>query len=80
MFILFTFNLAVAIPAAPGQVGTLQVGALAATSVLRIPEEPALAFALLYQAMQLAPLLIIAFALELDLMRGRTRPEPHPAS
>ncbi|HEX5059939.1 MAG TPA: lysylphosphatidylglycerol synthase transmembrane domain-containing protein [Kofleriaceae bacterium] len=80
MFILFTFNLAVAIPAAPGQVGTLQVGALAATSVLGIPEEPALAFALLYQAMQLAPLLILAFVLELDLMRGRTRPEPQPAS
>jgi len=80
MFILFTFNLAVAIPATPGQVGTLQVGALAATSVLGIPEEPALAFALLYQAMQLAPLLILAFALELDLMRGRTKPEPQPAS
>ena len=80
MFILFTFNLAVAIPATPGQVGTLQVGALAATSILRIPEEPALAFALLYQAMQLAPLLILAFALELDLMRGRTRSEPQPAS
>jgi glycosyltransferase 2 family protein len=85
MFILFTFNLAVAVPSTPGQIGTLQVGALAATSILGIPEEPALAFALLYQAMQLVPLLMVAFILELDLVRGRisrTRDaaEPVPAS
>lgn len=83
MFILFTFNLAVAVPSTPGQVGTLQVGALAATSILRIPEEPALAFALLYQAMQIVPLLILGFILELDLVRGRgieTHAEPLPAS
>ncbi len=83
MFILFTFNLAVAVPSTPGQVGTLQVGALAATSILRIPEEPALAFALLYQAMQIVPLLIVGFILELDMVRGRgidTHAEPMPAS
>jgi glycosyltransferase 2 family protein len=83
MFILFTFNLAVAVPATPGQIGTLQVGALAATSILRIPEEPALAFALLYQAMQLVPLLIVGFILELDRVRGRAadpQAEPVPAS
>jgi hypothetical protein len=76
MFILFTFNLAVAVPSTPGQIGTLQVGALAATSILRIPEEPALAFALLYHAMQLVPLLIIGFVLELDLVRGRRHALP----
>jgi glycosyltransferase 2 family protein len=85
MFILFTFNLAVAVPATPGQIGTLQVGALAATSILQIPEEPALAFALLYQAMQLIPLLIVGLILELDLVRGRMPAaddgaEPVPAS
>ncbi len=83
MFILFTFNLAVAVPSTPGQIGTLQVGALAATSILRIPEEPALAFALLYQAMQIVPLLIVGFILELDLVRGRgiqTQAEVEPAS
>jgi uncharacterized membrane protein YbhN (UPF0104 family) len=80
MFILFTFNLAIAIPSTPAQVGALQVGALAATSILRIPEEPALAFALLYQAMQIGPLLIVGFILELDLVRGRIPAEPAPAS
>jgi hypothetical protein len=71
MFILFTFNLAIAIPSTPGQIGTLQVGALAATSILKIPEEPALAFALLYQGMQIVPLLLIALILQVDFMRGR---------
>src|SRR5262245_6344707 len=79
LFILFTFNLAIAVPSTPGQVGALQVGALAATSLLRIPEEPALAFALLYQAMQIVPLLVIGFVFELDLVRGRIS-EPQPAS
>jgi uncharacterized membrane protein YbhN (UPF0104 family) len=80
MFILFTFNLAVAIPSTPGQIGTLQVGALVATGLLGIPEEPALAFALLYQLMQVVPLLAIGVILELDLVRGRVPAEPHPAS
>jgi uncharacterized membrane protein YbhN (UPF0104 family) len=80
LFILFTFNLAVAIPSTPGQIGTLQVGALVATSILRIPEEPALAFALLYQAMQIIPLLLLGLLLELDLMRGRMPAEPQAAS
>lgn len=79
MFILFSFNLAIAVPSTPGQVGAMQLGALAATSILRIPEEPALAFALLYQLMQIVPLLIVGFILELDLVRGRF-PEPSPAS
>jgi hypothetical protein len=80
MLILFSFNLTVAIPSTPGQVGALQVGALAATSLLGIPEEPALAFALLYQAMQLGPLLVIGLVLELDLVRGRVPVEAQPAS
>jgi glycosyltransferase 2 family protein len=79
MLILFSFNLAIAIPSTPGQVGALQVGALAATQVLRIPEEAGLAFGLLYQAMQLIPLVILGFVLELDLVRGRI-PEPEAAS
>lgn len=59
LFILFSFNLAIAIPSTPAQVGALQLGALVATRVLGIPDEPALAFALLYQAMQVIPLLLV---------------------
>lgn len=79
MLILFSFNLAIAIPSTPGQVGALQVGALAATQALRIPEEAGLAFGLLYQAMQIIPLLILGFILEVNLVRGRI-PEPETAS
>ena len=70
MFILFTFSLAVAIPSTPAQVGALQVGALAATSLLGIPHGPALAFALLFQVMQIVPLLIVGFILELDVVHS----------
>ena len=79
LFILFTFNLAVAVPSTPGQVGAMQLGAVAATTILGIPHAPALAFALLYQLMQIVPLLIVGFILELDLVRGRIA-EPQPAS
>jgi uncharacterized membrane protein YbhN (UPF0104 family) len=71
MFILFSFNLAIAVPSTPAQVGALQVGALAATKLMHIPDEPALAFALLYQMMQIIPLLVVGLILERDLVRGR---------
>jgi len=71
MFILFTFNLAIAIPATPGAVGALQVGVLVATDLLGIPREPALAFALLYQVAQIVPVLVTGLVLELDLVLGR---------
>lgn len=80
LFILFAFNLAIAIPSTPAQIGALQVGALVATNLLGIPHEPALAFALLYQAAQVVPLLIVGLVLELDLVRGRMPAEPQPAS
>jgi uncharacterized membrane protein YbhN (UPF0104 family) len=80
MLILFTFNLTVAIPSTPAQVGAMQVGALAATRLLGLPEEPSLAFALLYQAMQIGPLLLVGFIIELDLVRGRLPAEAESAS
>src|SRR5690606_37797779 len=64
MLILFSFNLATALPSTPAQIGALQVGALAATRLLGLPDEPALAFALLYQMMQLVPLLVVGFIIE----------------
>ena len=71
MFILFTFNLAIAVPATPAAVGALQVGVLVATDLLGIPREPALAFALLYQVAQIVPVLVTGLVLELDLVLGR---------
>lgn len=68
LFILFSINLAVAIPATPANLGTLQLGALVALKLLGVPSEPAMAFALLYHAIQIFPLLIVAFALEFRLV------------
>lgn len=76
LFILFALNLVIAVPVTPANVGTLQLGALAATQLLGVPDEPALAFALLYHAIQIIPLLLVASVLEFRLMiparvRGR---------
>lgn len=79
MLVLFSFNLATALPSTPAQIGALQVGALAATRLLGLPDEPALAFALLYQLMQIVPLLVVGFFVDLGLMRGMPA-EPEAAS
>jgi glycosyltransferase 2 family protein len=74
LFILFTLNISIALPTTPGNVGTLQLGVLLATRLLGIPNEPALAFALLYHAIQIIPLLLIGAVLEFRLMiPGRAR-------
>ena len=71
LLILFTLNLAITIPSTPAQVGALEVGALAALEVLHVPAEPAVAFALLYHALQVVPLIAVGLALELRLVLGR---------
>ena len=71
LLILFTLNLTIAVPSTPAQVGALEVGALAALRLLHVPDEPALAFALLYHVLQVIPLLIAGLALELRLVLGR---------
>jgi uncharacterized membrane protein YbhN (UPF0104 family) len=71
LLILFTLNLAITAPSTPAGVGALEVGVLAATRLLDIPNEPALAFALLYHALQIIPLLIVALSLEWRLVLGK---------
>lgn len=68
LFVLFTLNLSIALPTTPANVGTLQLGALVATRLLGIPNEPGLAFALLYHAIQIIPLLVVGFVLEFRLV------------
>ena len=90
LLILFTLNLTIAVPSTPAQVGALEVGALAALKLLHVPQEPALAFALLYHAMQVIPLILAGLALEMRLVLGRDpanggecpplETEPEPAS
>jgi uncharacterized membrane protein YbhN (UPF0104 family) len=59
LLVLLAVNLAIAIPAAPGNLGSLELGAaLPLTTVLHVPEASAAAFALLYHGVQIATLLI----------------------
>lgn len=72
LLILFTLNLTIAVPSTPASVGALELGVLAATRLLGVAEEPALAFALIYHALQIFPLIIAGIALEFRLVLGRT--------
>lgn len=78
LLILFTLNVTIAVPSTPASVGALELGVLAATRLLHIPDEPALAFALLYHALQVLPLLVAGISLELPLVLGR-EPDEVPA-
>jgi uncharacterized membrane protein YbhN (UPF0104 family) len=57
VLILLAVNLAIAIPAAPGGAGTLELGALAAFDLLGLPRSEGLAFGLLYHGVQVLPIL-----------------------
>jgi hypothetical protein len=71
LLILFTLNLAITVPSTPAQIGALEAGALAALEVLHVPTEQAVAFALLYHALQVVPLIAVGLALEWRLVLGR---------
>jgi hypothetical protein len=80
LLILFTLNLAIMMPSTPAQVGALEVGAMAALNLLHVPYEPALAFALLYHALQVLPLIVAGLALEWRLVLGREPVDVTPAA
>ncbi len=67
---LLGINFAGALPSTPGQVGALQLGAVAALGLAGVPAEPALGFAVLYQAVQLGPLFLLGLVMEPGLMFG----------
>ena len=77
---LFTLNLTIAVPSTPAQVGALEVGALAALDLVNVPHEAALAFALLYHAMQIIPLLAVGLIFELPVVLGRDRDGESPSA
>jgi glycosyltransferase 2 family protein len=76
MLVLFSLNVAIAIPSTPAQAGALEVGALAALELLHVGHEQALAFALLYHALQVVPLIAAGMILEYRLVLGREGDAP----
>jgi uncharacterized membrane protein YbhN (UPF0104 family) len=68
-FVLLVTNAALVIPSTPGNIGALEAGAVVALDVLGVPRPQGVAFALVYHALQLGPLLLFA-ALNLRLILG----------
>jgi glycosyltransferase 2 family protein len=88
LLILFTLNLTIMVPSTPAGIGALEVGAIVALNILHVEHAPALAFALLYHALQVIPIIVVGLLLELRLVLGRDREpdatepaaEPEPAA
>jgi uncharacterized membrane protein YbhN (UPF0104 family) len=71
LLVLFSLNLWIAIPSTPAQFGALEAGAISALQLLHVGGEPAAAFALLYHALQVLPLITVGMILEHRLVLGR---------
>jgi uncharacterized membrane protein YbhN (UPF0104 family) len=67
LLVLLTLNIAIAVPSTPASVGAFEIGAVVALQLVGVPREAALAFALVYHAVQVVPLAVIAVA-ELPLV------------
>ena len=59
LVVLLFVNLAIAIPAAPGQVGSHELGSTMALELLGVPSGQAVAFALVFHLTQLAPVRVL---------------------
>jgi len=72
LVVLFAVNLAIALPSTPAQLGALELGALAGLHLLHAPAAPALAFAVLYHALQVIPVLGVALITDGKLLARGT--------
>ena len=75
LLVLLILNAAIALPSTPGHVGVFEGGAVGALAVLHVEREPALAFALLYHAMQLVPVTLLGLPDLLSASAARRREE-----
>jgi uncharacterized membrane protein YbhN (UPF0104 family) len=80
LLVLFSLNLAIAVPSTPGQLGALELGALVGLEILHVPRADALAFALLYHAMQVVPLVMVGLILDFKLLVRGWPAEVPPAA
>jgi len=73
LVVILSVNIAVAIPATPGQVGAHELGSTLALRLVGVPEAQAIPFALLYHATQLLPILLIGLTTVRALSRRADR-------
>jgi uncharacterized membrane protein YbhN (UPF0104 family) len=62
LVVILLVNIAVSIPATPGQVGAHELGSTFALRLVGVPEAQAIPFALFYHATQLIPVLVIGLS------------------
>src|ERR1035438_5997077 len=72
LLVLLIVNLAIAIPAAPGNIGTLELAATFALTTRGVQQERAAAFALLYHGVQIVPLIVVSSLSAALMSRGET--------
>ena len=77
---LFLIDVSNAIPAAPAQLGTFEVGAYYALDLLHVPQSGAIAFALLFHAQQALPQIVVGLPLELHFLTRRKRESEVPVT
>ncbi len=82
LLVLVAVNLALVVPfAPPGNLGTLEVGAMLALMQYGVPKEKALAFALVYHLLQVVPIGIAGLSLAgHSLIRPTPAPPARPVS
>jgi uncharacterized membrane protein YbhN (UPF0104 family) len=78
--ILLTVNLSIAIPAAPANAGTLELGAIAAFDLLGLGRDTGLAFGLVYHSAQVIPILVVGLLDGQRLLREPAWDERGPAT
>jgi uncharacterized membrane protein YbhN (UPF0104 family) len=77
LLVLVGVSVVLALPSAPAGIGSLEVGAVAALRLLGVDDERALAFALVYHAMQAVPVTVLGI-LPLRSARAQTEVVPAP--
>jgi uncharacterized membrane protein YbhN (UPF0104 family) len=70
LLLLLSVNVALLLPSAPGSIGSVELGATLGAVYLGVAHAKAVAFALVYHAAQLAPLILLAL---LGLLEGLVR-------
>jgi uncharacterized membrane protein YbhN (UPF0104 family) len=75
LLVLLVVNVTIAIPAAPGNIGTLELAATFALTTLGVVRERAAAFALLYHAAQIVPLIVVSSFVAVRVSRARAAAE-----
>jgi uncharacterized membrane protein YbhN (UPF0104 family) len=77
--LLLFINVALLLPPAPGNIGILELGATLGATYLGVQHTQAVAFALVYHAAQLAPLILLGLFGLLQALAGRPGPRPGQA-